>query len=360
MLNGVTEFMRHSGEEIYQGWKKTGIIIWTILGCLVLLFALALAIKKIQPIFLLFMLTGIIVYVMEPLVRYFESQRIPRLVAVIFAYFLVIFFVVLIFVYLAPIVVQQGREFTANLPGYVKRATELMEAYQKELVGVRVPQMAGELLEEALNSLKNVTLKLFSRLPSMTINVVYSLFYLVLAPVLAFYILKDLKKIKLTMNSLIRDRHREETVIILRKIHAIVGGFLRGQLLVALCVGILSIIALTILGVDFAIVLGSIVGILNVIPYFGPIVGGLLAALVAFIKSPILAFWVIVAMVIIQSIDAMILSPNIISQQVNLHPVMVVFALLVGAVLFGFMGLLLAIPLLAMGKALVYHFLEKM
>ncbi|HAW59885.1 MAG TPA: hypothetical protein DCW86_00235 [Actinobacteria bacterium] len=360
MPNGVTGFMRHSGEETYQGWKKTGVIIWTILGCLIFLFALAFAIRKIQPIFLLFMLTGVIVYVMEPLVRYLEGRKIPRLLAVVFAYFLVIFFVVLIFVYLAPIVVQQGREFIDNLPGYVKRATELMEVYQKELVGVRVPRMAGELLEEALNSLKNVTLKLLSRLPSMTINVVYGLFYLVLAPVLAFYILKDLKKIKLTMNGLIRGRHREETLIILRKSHVIVGGFLRGRLLVALCVGILAIIALTILGVDFAIVLGIIVGILNVIPYFGPIVGGLLAALVAFIKSPILAFWVIVAMVIVQSIDAMILSPSIISQQVNLHPVMVVFALLVGAALFGFMGLLLAIPLLAVGKALVYHFLEKM
>jgi predicted PurR-regulated permease PerM len=351
--------MKRSGEEAYQVWKRTGIIIWTILGCLILLFALAFVIKKIQPIFFLFMLTAVIVYAMEPLVRYFESQRTPRLVAVIFAYFLVIFFVILIFVYLAPIVVQQGREFTANLPGYVKRATELMEAYQKELVGVRVPRMAGELLEDALNSLKDATLRLLSRLPGITVNVLSGLFYLVLAPVLAFYILKDLKKIKLTVKHLIRGKHREEILTILRKINIILGGFLKGRLLLALCVGILAIIALMILGVDFAIVLGIIVGVLDVIPYFGPMVGGLLVVLVAFIKSPILALWVVVAMVIIQSIESMILSPTIMSQQVNLHPVTVVFALLVGGMLFGFMGLLLAIPLLAVGKALVYHFLDK-
>ncbi|MDP3013822.1 MAG: AI-2E family transporter, partial [Candidatus Subteraquimicrobiales bacterium] len=114
-----------------------------------------------------------------------------------------------------------------------------------------------------------------------------------------------------------------------------------------------------ILGVDYAVLLGFIVGILNIIPYLGPIVGGTLAVIVALLESPMLALWVIVAMVVVQIIDGSIVSPRIVGETVNLHPVLIVFSLLIGARLFGFIGLLLAIPVAAAAKVLIYHFLTK-
>jgi predicted PurR-regulated permease PerM len=138
-----------------------------------------------------------------------------------------------------------------------------------------------------------------------------------------------------------------------------VGGFLKGQALVALSVGILSGLALYFLGLDYAVLLGFLICVFNIIPYLGPIVGGAPAVIIALGTSWQLAVVVAIVLVIIHEFDSIVISPRIMSQQVNLHPAVVIFALLTGGTLMGFVGMLVAIPIAAVGKALYLHFRER-
>lgn len=351
--------MSSENQDIIQQYKKTAIIVWTILGIIALLVCVFLVISNLSQIFALFFFTIAIVYILNPLVDFLKNRGVPCLAAVIITYIILLLVISLVLLYLIPIIVTQGNLFIKKFPGYLKTEIEFVKAWRGRLIELRVPPTAIELLEQTVDQMREGGLALLSAVPSFTLNIFSIVFYFILAPVMAFYLLKDLDKIRQTMIEIIPLRYRDDSLDILQKVDLALSGFLRGQFLVALVVGILATISFSIIGIDFSVVLGIIVGVLNLIPYFGPIVGGLIAAIVAFFKAPILVLWVLLAMVLVNIVDATILSPNILSQQVNLHPVLIAFSLMIGGALMGLLGVIIAIPVAAVGKAIVYHILER-
>lgn len=345
--------------ELTPKFQRLAIIIWAILGLIALAVCLFLLISSLRQIFALFFYTIAIVYLLRPIVDFLEAKGVPRLVAVILTYLIVMLLIALLLLYLIPNVINQGTQFVKKFPRYLKAEIEFVKMWRGRLIELGVPPAAIKLLEQTVEELRESGLALLSGVPSFTLNIFSVVFFFILAPFLAFYLLKDLEQVKETIMDLIPIRYQQDSSDILHKVDLVLSGFLRGQFLVALSVGTLASIAFTILGVDFSIVLGMIVGVLNIVPYFGPIMGGLIATIVAFFKAPILALWVILAMVAVSMIDSTLLSPNIMSQQVNLHPVLIAFSLLIGGSLLGVLGVLIAIPSAAVGKAIVYHFLER-
>jgi predicted PurR-regulated permease PerM len=137
----------------------------------------------------------------------------------------------------------------------------------------------------------------------------------------------------------------------------VVEGWIRGQSLIALIVGVLTWLGLQVLGVPYALVIGLIAGVTNLIPYLGPVVGGLIAAISAAFVSPMLVVYTLAYIVVLQQLESMFLQPRVMSEQVNLHPVLVVFSLLVGASVGGLLGMLLAVPIAgAINAVFVYYF----
>ena len=212
------------------------------------------------------------------------------------------------------------------------------------------------MIEEIAVSAKSSALAILSKLPETTFTFFGGMFYIILAPIIAFYVLKDLPDIKQNTFAMIPERFRSSVEKVLTEIDFAVGGYLRGQVLISIIVGTAVSIYLLIIGVKFAILLGVLAGVLNIIPYFGPVFGGGIAAIVALFQSPKLALLVIIGMIAIQQLDSAIISPTIMRHTVHLHPAIVIFSLLVGASLFGFLGLLFAIPAAAVAKALLLHF----
>ena len=136
----------------------------------------------------------------------------------------------------------------------------------------------------------------------------------------------------------------------------VVGGFVRGQLLVALIVGILSSVGLALLGVPFWLLIGLIAGFLNVIPFIGPFAGGFLAALVSLVFRDIsTALWSVVMFTAVQQFDNHVISPNVLKSRVQLNPVFILLALLLGGSIGGFFGLLVAVPVAAALRVIVGH-----
>lgn len=344
-----------------EGWRKTALTVWSLIGIIILVALFLYVFDNIKSILTPFIYALALVYILRPVVNFFESRKIPRVLALILTYLLFIIILTLLLLYFVPIIVEQTGEFAKRLPLYIKVVQDALLDYQGRLNRLHVPPAATSFIEDALTSLKKSGLAFASRLPGATVGMVSgfvsSFLYFILAPVLAFYILKDLQKIKQTVIGLIPPNHRDEALRLTHKIDEVVGGFVKGQFLVALSVGILVYIWLQIIGVDYPLIIGMVTGVLNIIPYFGPVIGGILAFTVGAFKSWKLALLAVAGIFAIQQIDGLLISPNIMSSQVELHPVVIIFSLLIGGYMFGFIGMLLAIPVAAVAKALVYHFL---
>jgi predicted PurR-regulated permease PerM len=171
--------------------------------------------------------------------------------------------------------------------------------------------------------------------------------------ILSFYILRDKELIVRKLKYVFPEKYREEIICFLRDIHRVVIRFIQGQILIAVIIGIIETIGLYIAGIPYAPLLGMIGGISNVIPYFGPYIGAVPAVAVALTISPWKAALAIIVFVIVQQIDNIILSPRIIKGKLGLHPVTTIMSVLVGGRLFGFTGLVLAVPLTAMVKIIL-------
>ncbi len=298
-----------------------------------------------------FLYAAIIVFLARPFVEMLANRRVPRMMAVLIAYMIVFLAVTLLMLFVVPILVQQVNELISLLP----QAFELAEESLSEL-RFRFPEELDSIISEAQAHVGSVALSLAASLPASAVGFFGGLFNIIIAWLLAFYILKDAPAIKETIMELLPDRYRENVTHIFNEVNFAVGGYLRGQIIIALAVGVMITIWLLILGVDFAFLLGVLSGVLNIVPYLGAIVGGSAAAIVAFYDSPQQAILVIIGIAIIQQIDALVISPFVMRHTVNLHPTVIVFSLLLGVTLFGFVGLLFAIPIAAALKALMLHY----
>ncbi|MBC8421402.1 MAG: AI-2E family transporter, partial [Actinobacteria bacterium] len=144
------------------------------------------------------------------------------------------------------------------------------------------------------------------------------------------------------------------------RINHVAGRYIRGQFLISIIVGILCTGVLLILKVDFPVLLGAIAGIFNLIPLLGPLVGGIPAALAALFISPLKALLVIVLFIVVQQIDNYVISPNVMKYQVGVNPGLIIFSLIAGGALFGFWGLLIAVPTVAIiQETLKYYVSER-
>ena len=177
-----------------------------------------------------------------------------------------------------------------------------------------------------------------------------------LAPVIAFYILIDLPRIRENAVSLVPAADRDEVLYVSRELGSAVGGFLRGQLFVALIVGTLTSFGFWLIGLDFWLIIGMIAGLLNIVPFVGPWVGGTLGVMVGlFTGSVTTALWAAGVAAGVQQIDNNFVSPTVMRATVRLHPAVVILVLILGGALGGLWGVLLAVPATASLKIVVGH-----
>ena len=181
---------------------------------------------------------------------------------------------------------------------------------------------------------------------SFAANLVSIISTVVIIPFVTFFLLKDGRDMKKLFISYIPNRYFEMSLNVLHKMDLQLGGYLRGQFIEAFVVGMLAILALWILGVKYFILIGIFAGLANLIPYVGPVAGAVPAMLVAITNGADLSMiiYIAVAFVIIQLIDNILMQPLVLSKSVNLHPLIIVFAVLIGGKIFGLLGMLLAVP----------------
>ena len=328
---------------------------WAFVGLCVAVFILGWVAHEISVIFPPLILASALVFVLNPLIVRLNRSGVPRLAGVGLTYLAFVGFVSVLGLILFPLFQEQAENLSDKTPEIRERIERWIDDRAEDFEGTPL-EFEREDLDDALGSADTSLQDQLGKVADFGVKIFHVVLILILAPIFAFYLLVDLPSIKRNTEALIPEAARPEVMLIGRQVNAAVGGFFRGQLVVALIVGIMSSIALAIVDVPFWLLLGMVAGLFNIIPLVGPYIGGVPALLVALTtREPITGLWVVVAMVVVQQIDNHFISPVVMHRVVKLHPVLVMLALLLGGTLGGFFGLLVAVPATAILKIVGGH-----
>lgn len=295
----------------------------------------------------------IITYLLLPLIDFFEKRNISRTMSILISMSLIVFIIFAILKWIIPIM-------ASNITEIVKVIPDIFDSVYKSLLDLIEKNLPYDLYNSVEEEINNG----FLVLQQKTIAGLYSLILLIpktiatvidvlVGLILSFYILKDKELIIKNLKLIFPKKYREEIFCFMRDIHRVALKFIQGQIIIAIIIGIIETIGLYIVGMPYAIFLGFIGGISNIIPYFGPYIGAVPAVVIALTISPWKALLVISVFVIVQQLDNIILTPKIIKGKLGLHPIITIMSVLVGGRLFGFFGLVFAVPIVAMIKIIV-------
>ncbi len=353
MRNGLT----------WQRLRYLGIGAWSVLGGALLLAAVVWLMVQVKVVLLPLALAVGIVYVLNPAVTRLQRGGVHRLVGATLCYLVMAGLLTLAAVLLAPVLREQGEQFAQALPSLVTDVLVWLQGISESL-GINLGLVTSlEALQEWVSDPANqeVIREFLGGAGGVVAAVFRGVFEFVVVAVvgvvLAFYVLIDLPAQQVRARQLLPEGFRPEGVFLGHQLSTAVGGFVRGQLLVALVVGVLSSIGLAIIGLPFWLLIGMTAGVLNIIPFVGPWVGGVLAVLMALLTGDV-GDAVLAALVMlgVQQLDNHIITPSVMRATVKLHPGLMVLALLIGGAQGGLVGVLLAIPVAATLKILVGHF----
>lgn len=342
--------------------RQNALIVWTLVGAVALGWVFLIVAEAIRVIWLPIAFAAGIVFLLEPAVKVFERLRLPRLVGALLSLLVMLAVVVAIGALVWPTIQEQGNEFIQQLPdSYVSVVGWLREQFGRLDVNIDEflsQQAIEEWLRDPANqeTIQNLVFGFGAGAGVVIRGVAETIAVIVLAPVLAIYILMDMNRFKSHGLELTPPRFRTEVAYVGGEVGTAMGSFVRGQLLVALIVGIGSSLGMWIIDLPFWLLIGIIAGFLNLIPFLGPVVGGALAALVALLNGdPWQAFWAVAIMILVQQIDNHLVTPMVQRARVNLSPLVIVLALIIGGSLAGFLGVLVAIPVTAAVRIVVGH-----
>jgi len=316
----------------------------------------------LAPILLPFVSGALLAYLGDPIVDRLEKLKISRTLSVVIVFFIAFLVVLPIFFYLVPLIESQIKLLISKMPGYIDWIMINLEPTLKDTFGISIPALEieqlkatfGEQFSDAGGFFKSLV-RTISHSGMVVAGWAANIF---LIPVITFYLLRDWDNLIDYIHDLL-PRAVEPTVSRLAKeSDEVLGAFLRGQMLVMLALGTIYAIGLKLIGLEFALLIGMLAGILSFIPYMGLIVGIIVAGVAIMLQThdPMNLLWVAAVFIIAQMIEGTVLTPLLVGDRIGLHPVAVIFAVLAGGQLFGFFGILLALPVFAVLAVIMRHF----
>jgi predicted PurR-regulated permease PerM len=307
----------------------------------------------------------LIAYAFDPLVNRMQKLKLSRTLAILTLSVVIIVGLVLISLYTGTVVKQEVLVFWERLPQYAQTYEDKLRPWIIKNFAWEIPKDFQGLLSQAQEKLKDPNLMrplsaFLAQSLSSFITFFVSLLSLLIIPVFTFYLLSDYPSFYKRIEPYIPLRHRSRFQTLLNEIDGALGGFIRGQLLVCLIVGGLTSLGLYLVGVDLAFIIGMASGLANIVPYLGLVGGIFTSSLMAFLKfgdlmHPLMAIGVYV---LVQTIDGFFITPRIVGKKVGLSPLIIISGLVVGGNLFGFVGILLAVPAMAVLKVLMNQLLN--
>ena len=290
-------------------------------------------------------------YMLNPLVNFFE-KKMSRFIASLLAIFVGIITILIVIVGVVPIIVEQTQNLITALPRYI----EVVKGYLEEYSDNAYVQVVVEYVNNNLNVSK-ISEKLVSIATSIAQGEVSSISstasVLVTMPFVLLFLLKDASHFNKFVISLLPKKLEKPVAEIIDEIDDKVGSYIQGQMLVSLCIGVMLFIGYNIIGLHYAFSLATIAAFLSIVPYLGPVIAITPAMLVAASTSWVMVVKMLVVWGIVQFLEGNIISPNIMGRSMNMHPLTVIFVILIGVNIAGVVGAILGIPVYSILKVLV-------
>ncbi|HEY8889759.1 MAG TPA: AI-2E family transporter [Clostridium sp.] len=320
----------------------------------------------------------IIAYLLYPLSKIIDLFLIKRLklkykthlISIVLTYLVVILlFIILIYSIYAMIGGQISSNETlsvmfATIGDYIKRYNELFDFINKKItesgLSIDIKSYLSQAIKQVYSYLSfsiNSIIGIFAGIGNILVNSFIGLF-------ISFYLLKDyefFRKLYLNSVSLIMKESKFKSLNkTIFEINYIISRFIRGQLLDGLIVGLISSIGLSIIGLDFAILIGFTAGIANIIPYVGPLIGGIPAIIIGLLSpNPIIALWAVIVLLAVQQLDGAVISPKVVGDSMGLHPIFIIMAITIGGSIAGIIGMLLSVPIAGIIKLFLIKIVTK-
>lgn len=309
---------------------------------IILLGMIAWLLYSLSTIITIIVISALMAYILDPIASYLEAKGLSRSNATIIIFLLLFATIGLVGWTLLPGLFYElfDLQQTLNLKDTASISQKIQEFIEHNLSFINVENIDID------EKVKNIISFLTDELLSILANLVSVISYIVIIPFVIFFLLKDGRKMKKAFIHIIPNRYFEMVLNVIHKIDQQLGWYLRGQFTEASVVGILSVIALWLLDVQYFIMIGVFAGLANMIPYVGPVAGMVPAIIITIMNGgdPVKILYIVIAFSIVQLIDNIILQPMVLSKSVKLHPLIIVFVVLIGGQFFGVLGMLLAVP----------------
>ncbi|NYS80024.1 MULTISPECIES: AI-2E family transporter [Halomonadaceae] len=320
-----------------------GVLFLVVIGGLIYL---------LDAVLMPFIAGMILAYLADPLANQFQRWGMNRPLAVSSVFLVLLLILVVSLLILIPLIVQQLKQLGEAIPSIFNWVENILAPQVQEWTGYDVTaeltnvretlaenwQDAGGYLAQALGQIGRSGMAFVSWIT-----------YVALIPVVTFYLLLDWNRLLDNVANLIPRQWADDTFRLARRCDEVLSSFLRGQLLVMLCLGIIYSVGLTLMGLNFGLLIGFVSGLVSIVPFLGFIVGLVIALVVALFQYA--TWWAVVGVILVFSVgqmaESVILQPKLLGDKIGLHPVAVIFAVLAGGNLFGLTGVLLALPVAA-------------
>jgi predicted PurR-regulated permease PerM len=302
-------------------------------------------------------------YLFNPLINWLEKHKVKRIWGIILLFLAIIPLLTVLIVLIVPVIQQQVISFVVNFPGYVNTLSNTFNQWStnsifKTAINSTAKWVDGFIKDVPSNIFENlnITANGISNVVSTVSSVVITL---LIFPIILFFLLKDDKQFIEYTIKIIPPKFRRDFITVFTTINEQVGSYIKGRLIVSICVGILIYIGFIIIGLNYAEILALVVAVTCIVPYLGPMIAIIPALIIALIDSPFMVIKLLVVWTLAHTIEGNFLSPNVIGKSLNIHPLTIIIVLLVAGKLLGVIGLILGIPIYAIIRVIISFIFQK-
>lgn len=315
----------------------------------------------LAPILTPFIMGALLAYLADPLVDKLETYKVSRTLSVVVVFFVLFLVLFLVFLFLIPILETQFKMFLSRIPDYLDWLMINAQPHLKTYMDVDVSVLEIDRLKALLaghwDEAGGIIRAIIKTISHSSMLVVGWIATLTLTPVITFYLLRDWDNFVAYIKDLLPRSIEPLISQLASESDSVLGAFMRGQLMVMLALGCIYSLGLWLIGVEFSLLIGMFAGFLSFVPYLGLTAGVLIAGIAIIFQTHDIINLLLVFLVfgVAQAIEGMLLTPLLVGEKIGLHPVTVIFAVLAGAQLFGFFGVLLALPIAAILAVILGH-----
>lgn len=308
----------------------------------------------------------LIAWLLEPGIRYFTKNKVSRKLATVVVYLIFIFLLILVIALIIPEFISQVNELIIKVPDFLKSVNTFINDAFKNAGDVDLSGIKKSLIETINNYVNNFASRNLNGIVEKLGSSIKVISNFLLGLLIAFYLSLDFSKVSKYITIVVPNRFHEDLLKIKKPLNEMLRNYVNGTLLSCLFVMILSLIGFLISGVSSPLLFAIFCAITNLIPYFGPYIGGIPVVAVGFAMNPYVGLGCLITVLIVQILEGNILNPLIVGKAVSLHPITLMLSLLVFEYFFGILGMVIAVPIVATLKIIYlffedkYHFINKM